>query len=225
MFTKRVGFEVPEGITLIESRLSGFIPEEKALRDELIAETKTCDTPFVVFDLPYHEYVKSFGRGFTVMVLETLQEMGYVVTVLPVECKYWGSPIDHKRVFVIGAPKVLEGGKELVVTNVADWDPTAIFHSVTGLPLAKVQPGLVPMREEFVPSRSNTFGELKEYVNAPALVARKSGNTYALHAITSMVWSNIYGVELNTDLTSFSKITPSTVLMQLFDFIRSEGAV
>ena len=71
MFTKRVGFEVPEGITLIESRLSGFIPEEKDLRDELIAETKTCDTPFVVFDLPYHEYVKSFGRGFTVMVLET----------------------------------------------------------------------------------------------------------------------------------------------------------
>lgn len=221
MDIKRIGFQVPSNITLIESYLKGFTPDEMDERNALLMMVQAAATPFVILDLPYHEYVKSFGRGFTVQVAETMQEKGLHVTILPVECRYWGSPVDQKRVFIIGGPHILEQPEEHQMTTYADWDDTAIYHTTVGMLLVKVQPGLFPTMEGVVASRLAALSEPKNYAGAPCLVARKSGNTYAINAITSSGWSKMYGIELNTDLGIFSCITPSSVLRKVFSWVAS----
>lgn len=219
MTITRVGLQVPENITLIESRMANFVREELVAREVMREAVKGMKNEFAVIDLPFYDHVKGAGVGFTFQITETLKNTYEHITLMEVDCKQWGAPLAYKRLFVIGSHHTLFPVTLRKITTVKDWDPSILYHSTLGLQFHKVKVGLISSTTGVVQSHLAAFGSPDNYALAKPLVARQAGGSYNLAAITPTEWSDLFGVELLTDAPLFQRIVPTKVINAVCEYL------
>lgn len=219
MNINRIGLEVPSQITLLETRFDGFFQEDRPTREELLVAIQESDTPYTIVDLPYHDFTKGLGAGFTKQIMSLMTVKYHRVSLLPVQFSHWGCPMDFTRLFIVGGASKITLPEVKHITSVEDWDPTVLYHTTMGLPFAKLKVGMISSTYGVVQSRLHPFADPHKYSMFKPVVARKEGDSYDLHLVTGQAWSSIYGVDVPIEGEDLLKLAPTSVLNSLMAYV------
>jgi hypothetical protein len=215
MSIPRTGLAVPDNTAFIELGVSGFKGEDRPFREVVLNKINAVEdvSGIIVVDIPYKAYVQSApGVGFHLAVREALNKKFKHVSSLQVDCQYWGCPLEYKRLFVVGSSTEIFPLPKQPLATVSAWDETILFHSVSGIPLAKVTPGLLSVTNGVIQSHLGPFGGPEQYAQNKPIVARRDGNSYAAGSLMPKEWRNLYGVEESAVPPNWEALTPTSVV-------------